>query len=201
MKSLLSITLTLICISVFAQDQEQQEEDGKLVDPRDGQEYKTLDLEIPLVGGVSVYRTWMAENLNYEVEGSYCYTNEPAYCKKYGRLYTYAAAKAACPEGWRVPTFRDWNTLALKFGGMQNAADELIIGGTSGLDLLLGGFGDPGDVFKNIAISGNYWDSENQSENTSGLITIQGDSEIVYHGLIGAFHRNSVRCIKEYDTE
>ncbi|MEM9325705.1 MAG: FISUMP domain-containing protein [Bacteroidota bacterium] len=195
MKSFLVITLILTSFLLFAQ------EEDKLVDARDGQEYKIITLDIPLVGGVSVSRTWMSENLNYAADGSYCYTNEPAYCKKYGRLYTYASAREACPEGWRIPTYKDWNTLALKYGGMANAADELILGGTSGMNLLLGGFGDPGEVFKNIAISGNYWETETQNENTSGLITIQSDTEIVYHGLIGAFHRNSVRCIKEYEID
>ncbi len=162
-----------------------------------GQSYKTIIFDIPLVGGVSVKREWMAENLNYEVPSSFCYSNEPAYCEVYGRLYTFEAAKEACPEGWRLPTVKDWEFLTSKYGGMNEASPALRKDGESGMNLLLGGFGDPGDVFRQIGISGNYWDSENRSANTAGLITIS-QTQDVFHGVIGNYHRNSVRCIKEY---
>ncbi len=174
------------------------QEGGTFTDSRDGKTYKIVEFDIPLVGGVSVQRTWMAQNLNYEIEGSYCYANEPAYCEVYGRLYSFQAAKDGCPEGWTLPTVKDWQLLASKYEGMSLAGDDLQKDGESGMDMLLGGFGDPGEVFKNIGISGNYWDAENKTESTAGLITVQKGSEIIYHGLIGNWHRNSVRCIKEY---
>jgi uncharacterized protein (TIGR02145 family) len=174
------------------------QEFGELTDPRDGQTYKTVTIEIELEGGVKVKRTWMAENLNYEVPDSYCYKNEPAYCEAFGRLYTFQAAKEACPEGWHVPTISEWQLLFRTFGGIHNAGLALQKGGESGLDLMLGGFGDPGRVYKNVGISGNYWDAEKKSENTSGLISVQKGSKEIYHSVIGDWHRNSTRCIKDY---
>jgi uncharacterized protein (TIGR02145 family) len=174
------------------------QEFGELTDPRDGQTYKTVTIEIELEGGVKVKRTWMAENLNYEVPDSYCYKNEPAYCEAFGRLYTFQAAKEACPEGWHVPTIGEWQLLFRTFGGIHNAGLALQKGGESGLDLMLGGFGDPGRVYKNVGISGNYWDAEKKSENTSGLISVQKGSKEIYHSVIGDWHRNSTRCIKDY---
>ena len=57
-------------------------------------------------------QTWMAHNLNYETEeGNYCYKNSAKYCKKYGRLYTWAAAMDVCPEGWHLPDTTEWKAL------------------------------------------------------------------------------------------
>ncbi len=173
------------------------QEIGELVDPRDGQKYDIVTIDIELEGGVFIKRTWMAENLNYEVPDSFCYKDEPAYCEAYGRLYTFKAAVEACPEGWHVPTIGEWTLLFQTFGGIRGAGDALQKGGESNLNLVLGGFGDPGSVFKNIGISGNYWDSEKKSENTSGIVSVQKGSKEIYHSVIGDWHRNSCRCVKD----
>ncbi len=193
-----SVSYLLIFVSIYmatAQDFGYDE----LVDSRDGTKYKILTVRHELEGEVYVERTWMAENLNYKVEESSCYRNEKAYCRAYGRLYTFRGAKEACPEGWHVPTIDEWTLLFETFGGDQKAGPALQKGGRSGLNLLLGGFGDPGNVFKNISISGNYWDSEKRSSNTSGLVSLQKNSTEIYHSVIGNWHRNSCRCIKDYE--
>ncbi len=184
--------LVVFTFSCFAQDF------GSLTDSRDGQEYKILEVEIPLEGGISVTRTWMAENLNYETESSYCYKSEPAYCGKFGRLYTFESAKEACPEGWRVPTRLDWMMLFSAYGGDAVAGVSLKEGGDSNLDLFLGGFGDASGSFKGVGVEGNYWDSEEISGNTAGVITVRNSSPGIFHSKIGKAHRNSCRCIKDY---
>jgi uncharacterized protein (TIGR02145 family) len=65
-------------------------------------------------------QVWMAENLNYAIEGSKCVDGDTltdantAYCDKYGRLYNLEAAKKACPSGWHLPSYDEWETL-IKF--------------------------------------------------------------------------------------
>jgi len=191
-RNLLALILMIGCTVAVAQ------ESGELKDSRDGKTYKTVTIDIMLEGGVSVQRTWMAENLAYEVPESFCYKNESAYCEAFGRLYTFKAANEACPDGWHVPTIAEWQLLFKTFGGIHNAGIALQKGGESGLELELGGFGDPGRVFKNVGISGNYWDAEKKSDNTSGLISVQKGSKEVYHSVIGDWHRNSCRCVKDY---
>ena len=190
-----NILSSLLVVAVFTC---AAQESGELADSRDGKTYKTVTIDIELEGGVFVKRTWMAENLAYEVSESFCYKNEPAYCGAYGRLYTFKAAQEACPEGWHVPTIGEWNLLFQTYGGIHEAGIALQKGGESGVDLELGGFGDPGRVFKNIGISGNYWDAEKKSDNTSGLISVQKGSKEIFHSVIGDWHRNSCRCIKDY---
>lgn len=85
-------------------------------DSRDGQAYKIITIGT---------QTWMAENLNYETENSFCYENESSNCKKYGRLYIWAAAKDACPKGWHLPTKEEFEILVDYVGGEEIAGKML----------------------------------------------------------------------------
>ena len=89
---------------------------GSMTDSRDGQSYK-----IVTIGS----QTWMAQNLNYETANSYCYNDNASNCTKYGRLYTWAAAKNACPSGWHLPTKAEFETLITAVGGSSTAGTKL----------------------------------------------------------------------------
>ncbi len=68
----------------------------------DGVEYRTITIE---------NQVWMADNLNIETEGSYCYNDSVEYCSMYGRLYTWEEAMTVCPTGWHLPDSTEWETL------------------------------------------------------------------------------------------
>lgn len=89
---------------------------SELADDRDGQIYKTVK-----IGD----QTWMAENLNYETDSSFCYKDSAEFCEKYGRLYTWDAVIDVCPDGWHLPSKAEWETLITAVGGQATAGKML----------------------------------------------------------------------------
>jgi len=85
---------------------------GSMTDSRNNVAYKTVK-----IGN----QTWMAENLNYNMDGSKCYSDKEYYCKRDGRLYNRAVALKACPAGWHLPTDEEWSTMDNVVGGAGNA--------------------------------------------------------------------------------
>jgi uncharacterized protein (TIGR02145 family) len=117
-------------------------------------------------------KKWMKKNLDIETADSWCYNNSADNCAKYGRLYTWAAAKSACQSiGWRLPTRDEWGALAKAAGGTGDYG----YGGTAGTKLksksdwwypgtddfgfsaLPGGNRDYYGNFYNAGFTGDWW--------------------------------------------
>ena len=121
-----------------------------LTDSRDGQIYKTV-----VIGS----QTWMAENLNYHIgkSYSYCYDNDVNNCAKYGLLYTWAAAKKACPRGWHLPTKTEFETLFNTVAGESEAG--VMLKSTSGWGEYDRINGNGTDAYSFSALPAGYRDS------------------------------------------
>lgn len=75
---------------------------GEYVDERDGHVYNTIETDS---------QVWMTSNINYATENSACYERNESYCDFLGRLYKQSDIFEACPEGWRIPSTKDWSKL------------------------------------------------------------------------------------------
>ncbi|MEL7118753.1 MAG: TIR domain-containing protein [Bacteroidota bacterium] len=82
-------------------------------------------------------------------KGCWFYNGDPKNGEKYGRLYTWDAAKRACPRGWRLPSKEKIDALVDHFGSKKATYEALIDGGESGINALLGDW-------RNFGISFNY---------------------------------------------
>ena len=138
---------------------------GAFTDSRDGQTYKTISFKNALTGTTV---TWMAQNLNYKVQGSYAYDDKESNRKELGLLYTWEAAKKACPKGWHLATDSEWSMLVTKFGGTDKAGEALkSVSGwkedgngtnSSGFNALPGGIRRHGG-YGTLGIFGFWWSS------------------------------------------
>ncbi|SHG34965.1 major paralogous domain-containing protein [Fibrobacter sp. UWCM] len=169
--------------------------EGSFTDSRDGQTYKTVKI------GDQV---WMAENLNFETDSSYCYNDSAEYCAKYGRLYEWSAAMDACPSGWHLPDTAEWKTLLAAVGGDSIAGMKLK--STSGWN----SDGNGTDDFGFTVLPAGGWGSKNfvgeaavfwTSEWYEGYddyaygIRLYTDT-IVRKGYSNKYIGSSVRCLK-----
>lgn len=153
-------------------------------------------------------KRWTLANLSAEIPASYCYDDEPVNCERYGRLYTWEAAKETCGalgSAWRLPTMEDWKNLAQIYGGLfgdgpgngKVAYRELLAGGRSGLGMLLGG-GRQDDEYARLEAHGFYWSASEESAATARLLNFGKGSGAVYDQDGGnKTYAYSVRCVAD----
>lgn len=204
MKVLLLTTLLFITCSLSAQTV------GSFVDQRDGQEYKTITYQVGKKRSKTSV-TWMAENLDYEIEGAYYRLDSTGHAMDLGRLYTWPIAIKACPAGWHLPTDEDWTTLVNLYGGMEAAGrhfksdSDLWTNQGKGTNKSLfnaepNGAGDGISTYPNFGRNAIFWSANDKDEEYAwDWILVTGWKKIMRsdgHKLTTA---NSVRCVKNSD--
>ena len=124
-------------VSSSSRDTTYNAEKNTLTDTRDGKVYKTVKI------GDQV---WMAENLNFETDSSFCYSDSAYFCAMHGRLYKWAAAvgksesecgygntcslpsgdvQGVCPSGWHLPSKAEFKSLIATVGEDSTAGKVL----------------------------------------------------------------------------
>lgn len=150
-------------------------------------------------------QVWMAKNLNEDVPGSTCYNDDPANCKKYGRLYTWDAAKKACPSGWHLPSKMEFETL-LKYVGASgeerydNLRDTSWKNGTNkfGFSALpAGDYLGADEIFSGLGRYASFWTSSTNSYDGERyfLYIYECDAFVGYDGVSRDLY--SVRCLQD----
>jgi uncharacterized protein (TIGR02145 family) len=177
---------------------------------------------------------WMTENLNVdhyrngdpipEVQdldewvnlktGAWCYyDNDPDNGEIYGKLYNWYAVndpRGLAPEGWHIPTDKEWQILIDYLGGEDVAGDKMKENGTkhwdarnegatneSGFTALPGGYRYGNGNFARMGDNAYFWSStEYGSYNGRFRYLMSGRS------LVDRYHYDwdggmSVRCIRD----
>jgi uncharacterized protein (TIGR02145 family) len=134
-------------------------------DGRDGKTYEAV-----VIGT----QTWMAENLNYYVNGSKCYDDQDSNCETYGRLYGWATAmeidtsyntsswggsdvkhRGICPVGWHIPSDAEWTTLRDYLVSDDSGVPARKLKATTGWN---SNVNDGRDIYGFAALPGGYYD-------------------------------------------
>jgi len=149
---------------------------------------------------------WMAENLNYKTENSYCYDNQDSNCEIYGRLYTWEAAMTACPDGYRLPSQEDYSVLwnyANQIKGDLKVQDVLWVKGNwdtrannkTGFSAYPGGrWNGSYDQWGREAL---FWTSTEVNDNKYAHYLMMDDLNATVGPSWPKNYRLSVRCVKD----
>lgn len=180
-------------------------------DPRDGKIYKTIKI------GEQI---WMAENLAYDVGyGCFIYENDLSNLTQHGRLYTFLAAKNACPAGWHLPSKEEWGQLAHYISDQKGPYAKINITSWQGVGkhikarkgwdnegngtddfrfhALPSGFYYEYGEFGGLGSRCNFWHNAQKEGPYFFQLLMSGSSEFAM-GSSDKMNAFSVRCIRDY---
>lgn len=201
----------------------------EFTDDRDGQIYRAIEIGDQI---------WMAENVNFGkyIESAkqptrvgaiekYCYNDEENNCKSLGGLYSWdemmdykrsddgevGGVQGVCPDGWHIPTDKEWQQLATYLGGDLSIGNKMknflywtipLQDGsltTTGFSALPAGRMDNTGTYYYIGNSTSFWSATKADGDKAWHRTLTDRSAALYRGSSHISLRFSVRCVKDPD--
>ena len=172
--------------------------DEEMTDSRDGQVYGVVNIN-------GTY--WMAENLNYKTDDSWCYDDDPDLGEIYGRLYTSDAARQACPDGWRLPTDEEWVEMIKYFdpdyvdtlysARSTIAFDRLTTCSNNGFNAQMGGYRYGNHRYSQMGHVGYYWSGTDIGPGYTRFYWFESQFRWLWRGTMSEPKGYSCRCIKD----
>jgi uncharacterized protein (TIGR02145 family) len=141
------------------------------------------------------------------------YQNDPSYNEVYGKLYNWFATinpNGICPQGWHVPTDREWTTLINFLGGEAVAAGKMKSAGTqywkipnveatnsSGFSALAGGLRFYYSSFNFLFDFGAWWSATADNDTRSWARYLSYENGSVFRTSSIKENGFSIRCLKD----
>ncbi len=188
---------------------------GYFTDPRDGETYYTVK-----IGN----QVWMAENLAYNIgKDCWAYDEDERNVDIYGRLYSWEAAKRACPSGWHIPSQGEWEQLARYINNKKGVYEKSSHGDwynlgkhlkakkgwdmnydnnkgcgidDFGFSALPGGI-IMGDGFSGVGKYGQWWSSTESDEDKMKIRSLRNSSQNLETCDFWTWYGSSIRCVKD----
>lgn len=169
------------------------------VDPRDGRSYRVVQIG---------RQVWMARNIAFPTEPSWCYGDDPGDCEANGRLYPWEKAREACPGGWRLPTEEDWQRLEYYLvmpeqelvqegprGTDQGA--RLRKGGSTDFNAPISGYRRPDGTYARRGERSAYWTATETDRSAAWHRDLRSDDDRIYRSAVPKEYALSVRCVSD----
>ncbi len=132
---------------------------------------------------------WMRNNLANTATGA-AYMNSEAMDYIVGRFYSYEEALTACPEGWRLPTDKEWIDLAASING-KDAAKEFSAIPDIAADFMA-------EVAFNLTEMWPYWPEVGEITNNSSLSFVPVGYANLGEKKDGSYPSASFKGLNEY---
>lgn len=132
---------------------------------------------------------WMRNNLANKEAGA-PYMNYETVSSILGRFYSYEEALNACPEGWRLPTDKEWIELAAEISGKETVGDFREVPDVAAALMANAKF--------NLKEMWPYWPEVGEITNASGIAAVPAGYANLGNKVEGRYPSAAFKGVNEY---